>query len=354
MGGDNAPICVTGANGFIAGWIVEQLLLDGHTVHATVRDPKDRKNDFLRVLAARLGATERLRLFGADLLARGAFDEAVRGCRVVIHTACVVAFAFKRDPFAEIINPAVDGVRNVVAACLEHGVERIVYTSSVATIACHEDFRPLDQKGKPFTEDMWLTHVTPTYGTYNYAKIAAERVLYEMWGDRPLTCILPSWTVGPLQNSAVNVTMAPVRLIASRGSRVLPLQFFDMVDVRDVARAHVFAATRTEPLPNGRYNVTGNRNSRIDTIAQMIHASFPTLDVTTRVAPYWLMWLKSFTDWRITAQMLSERTSQWAPIDNHKIQHAGFRFEHSSLVATLRDAVQSLFDQGVISPPRVE
>lgn len=78
-------ICVTGATGYLAGWIVKRLLAAGHTVHATARNPNSQAA--AGHLQAMAGAAERLKLFKADLLTPGAFDEAVAGCDVVIHTA---------------------------------------------------------------------------------------------------------------------------------------------------------------------------------------------------------------------------------------------------------------------------
>jgi nucleoside-diphosphate-sugar epimerase len=341
------PICVTGANGFIAGHIVEQLLSGGCVVHATVRDPSNAKNRFLLEVADRLGTSDKLRIFKADLLDDGSFDEAIRGCGVVIHAAAVVVLRVD-DPLNDLIKPCVVGVENVVGACLRHGIMKLVYTSSVGTIACHDDFRPLHQRGTPFTEEMWLTHVTPTYASYNYAKIAAERRLNELWpADRKLISIMPSWCVGPQQNSQVTTSNQIVKLVANKESPLLPRLFFDMVDVRDVARAHVFAATQ-DSLPPGRYNVSGNRNNSLSTIAEMINVAVPGLNVTTKMAPYILLWLKSWFDKRISTQMLRERTEQWSPISNEKIRRAGFEYQYTNLVESLRDAVDSFRTFGIV------
>jgi nucleoside-diphosphate-sugar epimerase len=343
-----APVCVTGASGYIAGFIVKQLLEQGFTVHGTVRDPDNRRNDFLRELAVRLGAVERLRLFKADLEETGSFDKAIKGCRVVIHTAAVVTLTYAKDPFSEVINPTVNGVRNVIESCLRLDVLRVVYTSSVATIACAEQFRPLSQRGTLFTEEMWLTHTSPTYATYNYAKIEAEKLLNQLWGGRGLISILPSWTVGPQLTATVSSSNQMVRLLANRERPLPPLLYFDMVDVRDVAAAHVFAATSTS-IANGRYNCTGCRNNSAGVISEMMNESCPGLCLPTRMAPWIALYLLSFVDKRISTHMIQERTQPWAPISNEKIRGAGFQFQHTDLVATLGDAVRSLRDFGVVA-----
>ena len=77
------PVCVTGAGGFIASWIVRGLLERGYTVHGSVRDPA-RSGVHIKALP---GAAERLQLFPADLLTPGSFRDAISGCSAVIHTA---------------------------------------------------------------------------------------------------------------------------------------------------------------------------------------------------------------------------------------------------------------------------
>ena len=77
-------VCVTGAGGFIASWLVKLLLEKGYTVRGTVRNPNDQKNAHLKHLD---GANERLSLFRADLLDFESLKTAIMGCDGVFHTA---------------------------------------------------------------------------------------------------------------------------------------------------------------------------------------------------------------------------------------------------------------------------
>ncbi|RYR69603.1 hypothetical protein Ahy_A03g016163 [Arachis hypogaea] len=89
-------VCVTGASGYIASWIVNFLLQRGYTVRATVRDPSDPKK--VEHLLKLNGAKERLHLFKADLLEEGSFDSAIEGCDGVFHTASPVLLHVVKDP----------------------------------------------------------------------------------------------------------------------------------------------------------------------------------------------------------------------------------------------------------------
>ncbi|KAK4278711.1 hypothetical protein QN277_016519 [Acacia crassicarpa] len=140
--GKGRVVCVTGASGFIASWLVKLLLLRGYTVKATVRDPNDSKK--VQHLLELEGARERLSLMKADLLEEGSFDSAVEGCEGVFHTASPVSVDVK-DPQTELIDPALKGTLNVLKSCAKSpSLKRVVLTSSIATMLFN---------GKPRTPD---------------------------------------------------------------------------------------------------------------------------------------------------------------------------------------------------------
>nr|POE74230.1 tetraketide alpha-pyrone reductase 1 [Quercus suber] len=134
MSGTEKVVCVTGASGYIASWLVKLLLQRGYTVKATVRDPNNpKKTDHLLALD---GAKERLKLFKANLLEEGSFDSVVDDCVGVFHTASPV-FLAASDPQAELIDPAVKGTLNVLKSCSKFSsIKRVIVTSSIAAIMC--------------------------------------------------------------------------------------------------------------------------------------------------------------------------------------------------------------------------
>ncbi|CAL9125890.1 unnamed protein product [Musa textilis] len=126
LAGRGQTVCVTGAGGFIASWLVKLLLARGYTVRGTVRNPDDPKNAHLRALE---GAKERLALFKADLLDSDGLHVAINGCDGVFHTASPVT-----DEAEQMIEPAIKGTWNVMNAAADAAVRRVVFTSSIGAV----------------------------------------------------------------------------------------------------------------------------------------------------------------------------------------------------------------------------
>lgn len=242
-------ILVTGATGFIASRIVEQLLAGGHAVRGTVRKRGGEGEAMLRALPG----AERLELVVADLLDAGAFDAAAAGCEVVMHTASPYALDV-RDPQRDLVDPAVEGTRNVLAACRRAGtVRRVILTSSMAAITDEPDGE------RVLSEADWNEHSSLDRNPYYYSKTLAERAAWAfVEHERPafdLVVINPFLVIGPSLAASLNTSnQLFVDLLAGTYPGIMNLTW-GFVDVRDVARAHVLAM-QTEQA-SGRYICAG-------------------------------------------------------------------------------------------------
>ncbi|KAJ9685139.1 hypothetical protein PVL29_017251 [Vitis rotundifolia] len=209
MSGQSKVVCVTGASGYIASWLVELLLQRGYTVKATVRDPNDpKKTEHLLALE---GAKERLHLFKANLLEEGSFDSVVDGCDGVFHTASPVVMIVD-DPQAQLIDPALKGTMNVLRSCAKvPSVKRVVVTSSMASVAFN---------GKPLAPDVlvdesWFSD--PVFCEksklwYMLSKTLAEEAAWKFAKENgiDMVTINPGWVIGPLLQPTLNLSVEEV------------------------------------------------------------------------------------------------------------------------------------------------
>ncbi|HKJ48292.1 MAG TPA: NAD-dependent epimerase/dehydratase family protein, partial [Christiangramia sp.] len=195
------PVLVTGATGYVAGWLVKRLLEEGMTVHAAVRDPqKEEKVHHLNGIAKNSNGT--IKYFKSDLLNKGSYAEAMQGCELVFHTASPFTSEYD-DPQKELIEPAVKGTANVLnQANKTDSVKRIVLTSSCAAIYTDAKEVKNTPNGK-LTEEMWNTTASLDYQTYSYSKTLAEKKAWEINKSQQkwdLVTINPSLVMGPPLN----------------------------------------------------------------------------------------------------------------------------------------------------------
>ncbi|VYS45525.1 unnamed protein product [Arabidopsis thaliana] len=278
MGDGGKVVCVTGASGYIASWIVKLLLFRGYTVNATVRDPKDRKKtDHLLALD---GAKERLKLFKADLLDEGSFELAIDGCETVFHTASPVAITVKTDPQVELINPAVNGTINVLRTCTKvSSVKRVILTSSMAAVLAPETkLGPNDVVDETFFTNPSFAEERKQW--YVLSKTLAEDAAWRFAKDNEIDLIVlnPGLVTGPILQPTLNFSVAVI-VELMKGKNPFNTTHHRFVDVRDVALAHVKALET--PSANGRYIIDGPVVT-IKDIENVLREFFPDLCIADR------------------------------------------------------------------------
>ena len=216
---------VTGATGFVGSAVARCLLKNDFTVRALVREHSDCRNlDDLPV--------ERVT---GDLRDRASLDRAVRGCETLLHVAADYRlWALDKQ---ELYRSNVDGTRNIMQAALGADVERIVYTSSVATVGIPDDGTPGNEQTQVSIDDM--------IGDYKRSKFMAETEVRKLIEDHGLPAVIvkPSTPVGPR-----DVKPTPTgRMIADATHGRIPA-FVDtglnIVHVDDVAAGHLLALER--------------------------------------------------------------------------------------------------------------
>lgn len=223
---------ITGANGHIGNHVVRACIAAGVDPIAFVRDTAD-----LRALA-----DLKVERWVGDVLDAESLREACEGCEWVFHLGSPHR-NFVVDP-AEIVRPAIEGTRNVLAAARAAKVKRVVVTSSAATVGfAHVATRPLDE----------VSHLAKAESAPTQAKIEAERlaIAEAREGGLDVVVVNPSAVVGPRDYRLTPASRALMGLVQGDSS----FQGRCPTDVRDVATAHVLAAQRGKS--GCRYLLTG-------------------------------------------------------------------------------------------------
>jgi dihydroflavonol-4-reductase len=239
---------ITGASGFVGSAVLRQLLSTGHEVRAFVRPESNLMNlDKLDVEVAT-----------GDLRDPASVDRALRDCRALFHVAADYRLWVPTP--GEMYETNVTGTRNILLAAAKRGVDRIVYTSSVATLACLPCGGCADEKAEAELSDM--------IGHYKRSKFLAEIEVRRLAKEAalPVVIVNPSTPIGPR-----DIKPTPTGRMILQAARGRMPCFVDtglnFVHVDDVAKGHVLAFERG--LIGERYILGGQNMTLKEVLNEM-------------------------------------------------------------------------------------
>ena len=298
------PVMVTGANGYVASWLVKKLLDEGITVHAAVRNPNDEKKiGHLKTAAA--NSPGEIKFFAGDLLQAGSYKAAMEGCELVYHTASPFTMDIQ-DPQKELIDPALKGTADVLNTAKEvASVLRVVVTSSCAAIYTDAIDTVNAPEGR-ITEEVWNTTASLDYQPYSYSKTLAEK---------------KAWEIEKSQSQ------------------------WDLVTI-NVAEAH-FRAGYT-PEAKGRYITSAHDTDLLEMGAILLPKYGDKYPLPKRAMPKWLLMLIGpMANKLFTRKYIKNNVNIPFHADNSKIKK-DLGIEFMPLKETLEDSFQVLIDEGII------
>eukprot|EP01136_Pigoraptor_vietnamica_P035823 Opistho-1_new@101572 len=342
-------VCVTGAAGYIASHVVQQLLAKGYRVRGTVRNVNDEKLKFLREIGANAEENARLELVEADLLKEGSFDKTVEGCDVVMHTASPFLLGKVSKPQEQLVDPAVKGTTNVLNAVAKAPtVKRVILTSSTVAIYGNPGERGI---GHVFTEDDWNISSKLDTDPYSLSKRLAEEAAWELakkQSQYDLVTINPSLVFGPSlsgRTDSQSVQLFDAYFNGKYRTGVANL-VFGIVDVRDVARAHILAMET--PSAKGRYITSGGSYSMLE-IADKLRAKYGNkYPLPCSTVPKFLLYIVGPIIGGISWDFISNNVNIPTLFDNSKSKRE-LALDYTPIETTLIDMAESLMDKGVIA-----
>ena len=238
---------ITGATGFIGGHVARLLAARGDRLRVLARNTSPRDN------LDRLGCE----IVVGDLTDASSLTRCVQGCRKVFHVAADYRLWAKNPQ--EIYTNNVAGTRNLLSACCEAGVEKVVYTSTVGTIGMRRDAFPANEDSPVSLDDM--------IGNYKRSKFMAEQVACEFAASGlPVVIVNPTTPIGPGDLKPTPTGKIILDFIKGR----LPAYVdtgLNFVHVEDVARGHLLA---DEKGRLGERYILGGENLSLEQMLEIL------------------------------------------------------------------------------------
>lgn len=347
--GSNGTVLVTGASGYIAGFVIQALARGGWQVRGTIRNLA-RAAD----VRATLGLPD-LALVACDLTSDDGWAAAMAGCDYVQHIASPFPAGEPKDA-NDLIVPARDGALRALRFAHGAGVKRVVMTSSVAAVC----YGHSAGRSTPFTEADWSDVTSSDTSAYIQSKTLAERAarawMAEHGAGMEYVSVNPSAVLGPMlapvPGGDFSTSLELVKKLLDGSMPGLPNLGFGVVDVRDVADLHVLAMT--QPGLNGERFIAQGRFLWMRDVAQVLQAGLAKAGlnrqarrVPSRSLPDWLVKLLGNFDAtvKLVVPELGRRRETSAA---HALERLGWKNRDES--ETIMDCANSLIDAGVIKP----
>ena len=336
---DGTRVLVTGGAGFVGSAVMRALLARNCDVVALVEPGGDSANvDGLDV-----------DVVSGDLRDPDAVDRAVTGCTVVFHVAALYRF-WARDP-AAFYDINVTGTRHVLESARRHGVDRVVYTSTVGTLGLGgaTTTTPVDERS--------FAHIDHLFGLYKQSKYVAEHeVLRAAAEGLPVVLVQPTTPVGPRDRAPTPTGRTVLEFLDGRIPGYVDTTL-NIVDVEDVAAGHLLAALRGRV---GRSYILGGENLALrDVLATL--AAVTGLPAPTRRFPATLALAAGHVSDLVEGRLLKREPS--VPLEGAKMSTTHMSFDDTrarvELGYTSRPAVEALeraarwfVESGAVRPER--
>ncbi|XP_076942456.1 vestitone reductase-like [Bidens hawaiensis] len=271
---DKGSICVTGGTGYLGSWIIKRLLDDGYYVNTTIRSHAGSKKD-VSYLTNLPGASDKLKIFDADLTKPETFEAAIKGCIGVFHVAHPMDIGSK-DSIEVVSEKSIKGSLGVLQACVDSKtVKKVVYTSSVSAVlfSGKKHNGVLDEES--WSDVDYIRNDIKLGAWYHISKTLTEKAVLEFGEKEGLDVVTvhPSFIHGPFLGSrcphSVRDVMAMIFGDTDKYAMLLRAPF---VHVDDVASAHIHLFE--DPNAKGRY-ICSKTEVPIEELYKLLSTKYP-------------------------------------------------------------------------------
>ncbi|KAK9056244.1 hypothetical protein SSX86_027334 [Deinandra increscens subsp. villosa] len=276
---EKGRICVTGGAGFVASWIIKRLLEDGYFVNATVRLLDSGLKEDVSYLISLPQASERLKIFEADLNKPESFDAPIKGCTGVFHVAHPMDSG-SNDSVEDVTEKSVRGGLGVLQACVDSKtVKKVVYTSSMTAVmfSGKTDTKVLDEES---WSDVDYVRAHVKFGAwYHISKTLTEKAIIE-FGEKEgldVVTIQPTFVHGPFLGPRCPKSVRDVMAMIFGDTHLYAMLWrAPFVHVDDVASAHIHLFEH--PTAKGRY-ICSKTEVPIEELYKLLSTKYPEYNI---------------------------------------------------------------------------
>ncbi|KAH9617609.1 hypothetical protein KSS87_015325 [Heliosperma pusillum] len=296
--------------------------------YVVINNVDDPKNGHLREME---GAKERLILCKADLQDFESLKAAITACHAVFHTASPVT-----DDPEQMVEPAVNGTKNVIIAAAEAKVRRVIFTSSIGAVYMDPNRSPDKVVDESCWSDLDFCKNTKAglHNWYCYGKTVAEQVAWETAKELEVDLVVvnPVLVLGPLLQPSLNASIIHILKYLTGSTKTYANSIQAYVDVRDVALAHILVFEN--PSANGRFLCAESVLHRGE-VCEILAKFFPEYPVPNKCS-----------------DEVNPRAKAYK-FSNEKLKELGLEF--TPVKQCLYDTVKCLQDKGhLLIPPQHE
>lgn len=310
----NKRILLTGISGFLGSHTAIQLLEKGYEVVGTIRN-LHRANSIKSIIGQHTNSAHNLKIVEADLNKNELWNELTKNIDFVQHIASPFPRVLPKNE-SELIEPAKNGVLNILKASSANGVKRVVITSSLASVVYGKS---KSETSNTFNENSWTDETNKKDTTpYIRSKTIAEKTAWEFIKNNTsglqLVTVLPGAILGPVLEEDFGTSANLVIKTLDGSSPAVPKIGFDIIDVRSVADL-LIKAMELPNAANQRY-IASSGYLTFKEVAAILKKHYPGRKIPSKELPDFIV--KLFSNFETSLKPILIDLGIKRKIDNSK------------------------------------